>query len=85
MIDGKGYKWTDEVGSAIVGMPNHDGNGTMTGNTGDGFAKISPVVIGNYHLVKFTNIEEDLSNYSYSADGEDLTINFAELSETLDF
>ena len=77
MIDGKGYKWTDEVGSAIVGMPNHDGNGTMIGNTGDGFAKISPVAIGDYHLVKFTNIEEDLSNYSYVADGEDLTINFS--------
>lgn len=41
MIDGNGYSWTTEKGSEVVGMPTHDGTGTMTGNTGDGFAKIT--------------------------------------------
>ncbi|MDO4996849.1 MAG: glycine rich domain-containing protein [Bacilli bacterium] len=41
MIDGKGYSWTTEKGSEIVGMPKHDGTGTMTGNYGDGYAKIT--------------------------------------------
>ena len=41
MIDGKGYEWTTEVGTEEVGMPTHDGTGTMTGNAGNGYAKIT--------------------------------------------
>ena len=41
MIDGKGYEWTNEVGTEVVGMPTHDGTDTMVGNSGDGYARIS--------------------------------------------
>ena len=48
MIDGGGYEWKYTSGdtevtasSSVVGMPTHDGTGTMTGNTGNGFAKIT--------------------------------------------
>lgn len=41
MIDGNGYRWTTEKGSTIVGMPTYDGKGTMTGNKGHGYAKIT--------------------------------------------
>ena len=41
MIDGQGYKWTTERGSEVVGMPTYDGTGTMTGNSGNGYAKIT--------------------------------------------
>ena len=43
MIDGAGYKWTDHKleDLGLVGMPTHSGIGTMTGNEGDGFAKIT--------------------------------------------
>ena len=43
MIDGEGYKWTDHKleDLGVVGMPTHDGTSTMTGNEGDGFAKIT--------------------------------------------
>ena len=43
MIDGAGYKWTDHKleDLGVVGMPTHDGTSTMTGNEGDGFAKIT--------------------------------------------
>lgn len=40
IIDGKGYNWTTEIGE-YIGMPTHDGTGTMVGNTGGGFAKIT--------------------------------------------
>lgn len=40
MIDGAGYKWTNVKG-AYTGMPTHDGTGTMTGNSGNGYAKIT--------------------------------------------
>ena len=40
MIDGEGYSWTTEKGSQ-TGMPTHDGTGTMTGNKGAGYAKIT--------------------------------------------
>ena len=40
MIDGEGYKWTTEKGS-YTGMPTHDGTGTMKGNTGNGYARIT--------------------------------------------
>ncbi len=43
MIDGAGYKWTTEKleDLGVIGMPTHDGTGTMIGNKGDGFAKIT--------------------------------------------
>ena len=41
MIDGNGYNWTTEKGSEVVGMPTHSGTGTMIGNSGDGYAKIT--------------------------------------------
>lgn len=40
MIDGAGYEWSNEKGE-LVNMPNHDGTGTMVGNTGNGYAKIT--------------------------------------------
>ena len=40
MIDGQGYKWTSSIGDNI-GTPNTTGTGTATGNSGNGFAKIS--------------------------------------------
>ena len=40
MIDGAGYNWTTEKGS-YTGMPTHDGTSTMTGNDGNGYAKIT--------------------------------------------
>ena len=42
MIDGAGYNWTNEKGE-YVGMPTHDGTTTMTGNSGNGYAKITLV------------------------------------------
>ena len=41
MIDGEGYSWTTVKGNTVVGMPNKNGIGTVTGNTGNGFAKIT--------------------------------------------
>ena len=40
MIDGNGYNWTTEKGE-YTGMPTHDGVSTMTGNSGNGYAKIT--------------------------------------------
>lgn len=41
MIDGEGYKWTTTKGTTSVGMPTHDGQSTMVGNSGNGYAKIT--------------------------------------------
>ena len=40
MIDGSGYKWTTEKGE-YTGMTSHDGSGTITGNSGNGYARIT--------------------------------------------
>ncbi len=40
MIDGDGYKWTN-VKESYTGMPTPDGKSTMTGNSGNGYAKIT--------------------------------------------
>ena len=42
IVDGAGYRWTTAKGS-YVGMPNLAGTGTMTGNTGHGQVKITPL------------------------------------------
>jgi len=41
MIDGKGYPWSTTVSGTSSGQPNQNGDGTQTGNTGNGFAKIT--------------------------------------------
>ena len=42
MIDGEGYKWTDKK-EGYVGMPSHSDNSTITGNSGNGYARITLV------------------------------------------
>ncbi len=42
MIDGDGYSWTTKKGTEVVNMPTHDGTDVMTGNEGDGYARITP-------------------------------------------
>uniref|UniRef100_UPI00203A3D3D glycine rich domain-containing protein n=1 Tax=Odoribacter lunatus TaxID=2941335 RepID=UPI00203A3D3D len=42
MIDGAGYQWTTAKGS-YIGMPNLAGTGTMTGNSGNGQVRITPL------------------------------------------
>ena len=39
MVDGNGYNWTNVKGE-LTKMPNHDGTGTLVGNTGNGYARI---------------------------------------------
>ena len=41
MIDGTGHEWTNVRGETEVGMPNISGSGYMTGNSGNGYAKIT--------------------------------------------
>lgn len=41
MIDGMGYRWTTVKEATPSGMPNKNGMGTVTGNSGNGFAKIT--------------------------------------------
>ncbi len=40
MIDGEGYQWTNAKQN-YIGMPSHDRQSTITGNQGNGYAKIS--------------------------------------------
>ena len=47
MIDGYGYNWTN-VREGYVGMPNGSHTSTMTGNNGNGYAKITPLNRDNY-------------------------------------
>ena len=42
MIDGNGYNWTTEK-SDYLQMPSHVDNTTMTGNHGNGFARITMI------------------------------------------
>ena len=44
MIDGEGYRWTDKKEEQI-GMPSHLDNSTITGNTGNGYARITLISI----------------------------------------
>ena len=41
MVDGQGYEWTTTKSSIVSKMPTYDGTSTMTGNSGDGYAKIT--------------------------------------------
>ena len=43
MIDGAGYEWVDDAIGTQTGMPDTNGNITMTGHAGDGFVKITQI------------------------------------------
>jgi hypothetical protein len=45
MIDGSGYSWTTTKASSTKGMPTHDGTSTITGNAGNGYAKITLLTV----------------------------------------
>ena len=40
MVDGKGFEWTSMVSSEATGMPTYEGTEVISGNSGDGYAKI---------------------------------------------
>ena len=69
MIDGLGYEWTTERAVSSSGMPTHDGTSTMTGNTGNGYAKITflgnvPIEIGQTWTFDYTgNVQEFIPGY----------------------
>ncbi len=42
MIDGEGYRWTDKK-EEYVGMPSYSDNSIITGNSGNGYARITLV------------------------------------------
>lgn len=44
MIDGSGYKWTTEKGD-YTGMPSHDDDSIISGNAGNGYARITLISI----------------------------------------
>jgi hypothetical protein len=41
MIDGAGYPWTTEKSATSSGMPSYSSSSLMTGNTGNGYARIT--------------------------------------------
>ena len=41
MVDGYGYQWTTVKGNAVFYMPSYDEKSTMTGHSGNGYAKIT--------------------------------------------
>ncbi len=75
MIDGNGYRWGEERYSSVVGMPTIDGSTTMTGNTGNGHAKITLMtvqVIEENELNKLRQDSEIVWSYSYSGNSQTL-------------
>ena len=64
MIDGDGHNWTTSMDKESIGMPNHDGTGTMVGNTGNGYAKITLL---NTRIVESIIIDD--AEVSDSTDG----------------
>ena len=75
MIDGNGYRWGEERYSSVVGMPTIDGSTTMTGNTGNGHAKITLMtvqVIEENELNKLRQDSEKVWSYSYSGNSQTL-------------
>ena len=41
MIDGKGYSWNQTSAVSVVKQPTPDGTSTQTGQSGNGYAKIT--------------------------------------------
>ena len=68
MIDGSGYSWSTYKTNSI-NMPTHSGGGTMVGNTGTGYAKITQKQIKSENSIKKNEKE-----WHYSYAGKTLSI-----------
>ena len=74
IIDGLGYEWTTEK-TIKTGMPTYDGLGTITGNLGNGHAKITKIDENEEtitkpvmpEILKDNNVEIKSDNFSYKA------------------
>ena len=74
IIDGLGYEWTTEK-TIKTGMPTYDGLGTITGNLGNGHAKITKIDENEEtitkpvmpEILKDNNVEMKSDNFSYKA------------------
>ena len=77
MIDGKGYSWTNKIGTK-TNMPTFDGTGTMVGNNDNGYAKISSLgdLNGNNNLQSIVLTDNDNEPLK-DIDGRDITIDFS--------
>ena len=73
MIDGLGYNWTTSKGS-YVGMPSFDGTSIMSGNSSNGYAKITLVDLYSKHNIKYENISGTYQSNINT--GEALVVNF---------
>ena len=67
MIDGSGYNWTETKGLNI-GMPSHTDSGLMTGNEGNGYARIRFKSFENLDTAAYQKKGADIQtvwNYPY--------------------
>lgn len=65
MVDGKGFEWTTFVNEEATGMPTYEGTEVMSGNSGNGYAKITFKVMKrdvNYNK-NYNNIQKAWTFY----------------------
>ena len=75
IVDGTGYNWTTSRQS-YIGMPTHDGAQIMSGNSGNGYAKITLLDTIIRYNITYTNI---VGNYITSIKKDkDLVVDFGD-------
>ena len=70
MIDGNGYNWTNVKGDATR-QPTKDNLGTQTGNSGDGFIKITPITTNEDVYLKDIIVSDGTLNEAFNPLVED--------------
>ena len=74
MIDGLGYKWTT-IKEENMGMPTYNGESIMTGNSGNGYAKITLKNLNVEYKIEYNGIEGTYQKTIES--GNDLVVDFS--------
>ena len=70
MIDGKGQSWNEAYAKTSPLQPNHDNSGSMTGNSGHGYAKITKISTEEKSSEEISSYEEKNNSiyvYNYSS------------------
>ena len=76
MVDGNGVLWNGET-TTNYSMPTHDGTSTMTGNAGNGYAKITIRKIeskSNDELTAIADSTDSMWVYTYVGDYQEFTV-----------
>ena len=75
MIDGTGYEWsTERMTDKVINQPTYNGSSTQTGNSGNGYAKVTPIILSEDNYLTSLSTDKAQTNETFTPTSLDYTV-----------